>query len=125
MTERIVAHNRLNGFVFSVIEFGLFSLIIVPFSIFYGFTGRWILFAISIGIVCNFLTVVTFAIMSLRSGEQSVGHRKLLNREYRAEIAKKYPHLFYDTLILTTSSLLPFVLLLAVCRETPWKLDRT
>lgn len=124
MTERIVAHNRINGFTFSVIEFGLFSLIIMPFSIFYGFTERWLFLAISVGIITNCLTVVIFAVISLRSGDVSVGHWKLFNREDRAAIAKQYPHLFYDTLILTTSSLLPFVLFLAVCLESPWKLNR-
>lgn len=114
MVERILAHNRLNGLLFSLIEFGLFSLLVAPFAVYYGLHGRWVLFAICVGVICNFLTIVTFAARSLKSGEKSVGHRKLLRREERVEIAKQYPHLMTDTLTLTVTSLLPFVLLVAV-----------
>ena len=110
MVRRIRDHNRLNGLRFSVGEFGLFALIVAPLVAYYALAARWLPAAIWLGIGVNCLTVVLLGVQALRRHEASVGHRGLRDPARRAAIARDYPHLMRDTLLITVTALLPFVL---------------
>jgi hypothetical protein len=110
MIQRIRDHNRLNGLRFSIGELGLFALVVAPFAVYYLLAARWLLAAIAIGIVANCLTVVILGIQALRRHEASIGYRGLRDPRQREAIARSYPHLQRDTILLTVTALLPYVL---------------
>jgi hypothetical protein len=112
MSEKIKAHNEVNGFVFSVVEFAIIALSILPVALYYLLHARLIAFMIATGIAVNALTVVAFGIHALATRQKDIGIMSWFDKKERAAIASRYPHLTRDTLILTTATLLPFVLLL-------------
>jgi hypothetical protein len=112
MIKKIKLHNYLNGFVFSMIEFLVLILILMPFMIYYFLHGRLLYGMISFGIVLNAAVIVGFAVNSLIKKEEDLGLRKLFNREIRNKVHEKYPNLQNDTYILTFAILLPFALCL-------------
>ena len=118
MRALIATHNRLNGFRFVVLEFGLIVLLVVPFGLYYALHARWLLALIALGIICNCAVVLTCTIRSLISGESDVGLRSLYtDQETRQRVAQEHPNLFRDTMLLVVAAVLPFVLSIWTGRE--------
>lgn len=110
MIERIKIHNYLNGFVFSMIEFLIVGLILMPFTVYYFLHSRFFYGMAGLGIILNSLLISAFAINSLNKKEKDLGLRKLFNPQVRHEMHNKYPNLQRDTYILSALILLPFML---------------
>lgn len=109
MIERIKVHNQLNGFRFSVIEFGIFILLIAPFAGYYLIHARWLFAVISLGIMLNGIPIVLYGMQALRDHVPSGRQQALLDPQQRALIHQSHPRLLGDTLLIVVSILLPFV----------------
>ena len=118
LTPKIKAHNYINGYMFSAVEFILAAGIIFPFFVYYLWHGRLLLAGISIGLVSNFIVIVSFALASLRRGEESIGLAFYLDAKVRRQVAREYPDLQSDTVILCLALLIPFCLTVAVLYES-------
>jgi hypothetical protein len=110
----------LNGHIFSFIEFILAAGVILPFFVYYLWHGRILMAGISLGLVLNFTTILSFALASLRRGEKSIGLAFYRDARVRRQVAQEYPDLQSDTLILSLSLLVPFWLTSAVLYES-WR----
>lgn len=117
MIARITSHNTLNGFRFSVAEFSLFTLLVLPFGLFYVLHQKWPLALIALGLVCNFSMIIAFGVGSMMRQEQGGSQRDILNRRKREAIDRRHPRLFLDTMLLVATLLIPFLLLVSVCVE--------
>ena len=117
MIDRIQSHNTLNGFLFSVGEFALFTLVVFPFGVYYLLHQRWAFAFIALGWICNFAMIITFGIRSILRKEQGGSYKDLLNKTKREEMKQKYPRLSLDTLLLVVALLLPFLLFVSVSLE--------
>ncbi len=117
MIRRIKTHNLLNGIVFSIVEFLIAALIVAPFAAYYIVLGRFLLAILAIGIILNCLVIVVIGIQQYRRGEKDVGIRHLFNKDIRERVGREYPHLGSDTLVLSVTVLLPFVILFWVVGE--------
>jgi len=117
LIEKIKTHNEVNGFVFSVVEFALIALSIVPSALYYLMHARVISGIIASGIVANALTVVAFGVRALVVKQRSIGILRWFDKRERAAITLRYPHLTRDTLIVAAATLIPFVVLLCIIYE--------
>lgn len=117
LIQRIKEHNYLNGFKFVIAEFGIFILIILPFTLYYLLHNNFIFGVIGLGLIANFMVVLVFAVGSVLRKETSVGINKVYSKKYREEINQKYPQLTNDTFILFAALIIPFILLIVVCAE--------
>jgi hypothetical protein len=113
LITRIRTHNIVNGFVFSAVEFALMSMVILPFGVYYFLHGRVEAGLVVTGIVANCVTIIAFAVYSMRAGHEDIGVMNWFNKEGRRLIASTYPNLSQDTLVLTVGTLVPFVVMLA------------
>lgn len=120
LTPRIRAHNYINGHLFSAVEFILAACIILPFFVYYLLHGRLLLAGISLGLILNFIVIVSFALASFRRGEKSIGLAFYRDAEVRRQVAREYPDLQSDTVILCLALLIPFCLAAAVLYES-WR----
>ncbi len=110
MINKIRLHNYLNGSTFSMIEFLIVILLLLPFMAWYFLHGRLLYGIAALGIILNSAVIVAFAANSLIKKEKDLGLRKLFNRKVRIDISNQYPHMQRDTYVLSISILLPFVL---------------
>ena len=117
MIQRVKTHNLLNGLLFSIIEFLVIALAISPFVIYYVLHARVIYALVSIGILLNCLTVALIGWRQWKDNEQGVGLRRFMDKEEREKIGHANPHLLADTLKITITALLPFVLIALVAYE--------
>lgn len=117
MIDRIVSHNHLNGLVFSVAEFSLFLLAVLPFGLYYFFHHNLPFTLIALGLICNFLVIVLFGVRSLLRKEKGGSHKDLFEPTKREAIGRQYPHLMTDTLLLVLTLLVPFLLCILVILE--------
>ena len=106
LTPKIRAHNYINGYIFSAIEFILAASIILPFFVYYLLHGRILLAGISFGLILNFIMVVSFALASLWRKEESIGWAFYLDAKVRRQVAQENPNLQSDTLILCMALLM-------------------
>jgi len=121
MRDIIERHNRLNGFMFSVIEFGLVAVFVGAFGTYYLIHRRWGLAFIGWGITLNCVPVFLYGLrrlaqagakgQSISSYYSDKGSRKQLRREN--------PHMLRDTMVLTIGTVLPFASLAAVLFNLP------
>lgn len=118
MIRRIESHNRLNGIVFSVVEFIVAAGVISPFAVYYILHAR-ILYALgAMGIILNCLTVVAFGIHQWIDKDEGIGWRRLAqNKEELHRVRHDNPHMLRDTLILTATILAPYALMILVVAQ--------
>jgi hypothetical protein len=113
-------HNRLNGVAFSIIEFTFISLFVGGFGTYYLVHRNALIATIAWGITLNCLPVVVIGLRQLR-------HDRAINRpvpsfwdrKTRERFKLENPHMFRETMILTTVALLPFIMLAAVLLDRP------
>jgi len=117
MIQRIKTHNILNGLKFSIAEFLFIPLVIIPFAIYYLTHARLVYGLVSVGIILNCLTVAGFGLRQLSDKVADVGLQQLLDKQARENIGRANPHLLKDTLIITITVLLPYVLFVLVIVE--------
>jgi hypothetical protein len=116
--RRIVEHNRLNGVIFSTVEF----LLVAAAAAFIGVGMvrlRWPIGAVlALGTALNALVIVAFGAVAWRRGERGTSLIQVFNANHRAELSQKHPHLMAATLIVAAAALAPFVLIAAVALES-------
>ena len=121
MRDIIQRHNRLNGLLFSIVEFGCIAAIVGSFAVYYLVHRRWGMAFIGWGITLNCLPVVVLGLRQWQqakaSGQTSGSYYS--NREMRKRLERENPHMLRDTLILTLGTVLPFVTLTAVLLNLP------
>ncbi len=117
MIRRIVEHNRLNGVVFSMVEFLLVAAAASFIAIGFGVNDRWVGAALAAGTAINSLVVVTFAVAALQRGERGNSLGDLTDASYREQLRREHPRMTRDTLALTGTVLVPYLLLVAVAVE--------
>jgi small-conductance mechanosensitive channel len=115
MVERIKAHNKLNGIIFSTLEFALIALVIAPFAAYYVLNAQLLMAAISTGILLNCLVIVAFGLHSWLGGNTEKGAISMRalwrNKTERERLSAEYPNMGGDTTMLVVSLLIPFMLL--------------
>jgi hypothetical protein len=104
-------HNELNGFAFTIAEFCVLALLLLPFLVYYWTHERWWEAAVATGIVLNCATIAVCAGRQQSRGEPQVGIRQMRQPEMRAQIALEHPDLARRTMVLTFSLLVPFLVL--------------
>lgn len=127
MLARIKVHNEAVGFVFCAWEFGLCSILVVPFVLWFFARGQYLFGLVGLGLIANFLVLVALALRSLQRGEHAWGIRQFLDRERRREIYARYPRFDTNTTVLCIALVLPFITLIAVTVELSraWASSRT
>jgi hypothetical protein len=122
MRNIIERHNRLNGVVFSVIEFGLIALLVGAFATYYLLHRRAMMAAIAWGISLNCVAVVVYGLRQWahdRATGRSVG--SIWDPKAREQHIRENPQMLRDTITLTLGTLSPFVVLAAVLFDE-WRL---
>ena len=118
MREIIQRHNRLNGFTFSIIEFGIIALLVGAFATYYLLHCRVVMAIVTWGITLNCVPVVVFGFRQLmrdRASGKSIG--SFLDKKAREQHRRENLHMLRDTMILTVGTILPFLSLTAVLFE--------
>ena len=117
LKQKIQEHNYLNGYLFVVIEFGVFIMVILPFTLYYILHGKIWPGIIGLGLIVNFIPMLFFALRSLLRKEKSIGIHKIYNKMQRDDIKERFPNLSLDTLVLLVCLIIPFLLVIALCIE--------
>ena len=111
-------HNQLNGQLFSSVEFALITLGAGPFAVYYLTHERLLLALLFGGIAANSATVVGYAINTMvRSGHGAPAPGTIWNAQARVQLRHESPHMLRDTMLLTTTTLLPFLLVALLAAE--------
>jgi hypothetical protein len=121
MRDIIRRHNRLNGLVFSIVEFGLISLFTGSFATYYLIHMRWVMAFIGWGITLNCLPVIIYGLRQLaeaRARGESMGSY-YSDKSAREQHRRENPHKFADAMILMIAVLIPFLMLVAVIWDKP------
>jgi hypothetical protein len=117
MIRRVVEHNKLNGVVFSMVEFLVVAAAATFIAVGLGLNDRWLGVVLAVGTALNSLVIVLFAVAALRRGNLGNSVRDLTHANYREELRREHPSMTKDTLTLTGSVLVPYFLLVAVAVE--------
>ena len=117
MIQRIKTHNLLNGLVFSIAEFLFIALVISPFAFYYVTHSRLIHAILSVGIIINCLIVSAIGWHQRSHGERDLGLRRFMDKGERENVGRANPHLLRDTLTITITVLLPYILTAWVAYE--------
>jgi hypothetical protein len=121
MRDIIQRHNRLNGLVFSTVEFAFIAVFIGAFAAYYLLHQRLVMAFIGWGITLNCLTVMVYGWRQwaqARAAGQPIGSF-YTDKQAREQHRRENPHMARDTLILVIAAVLPFVMLLAVLFDIP------
>jgi hypothetical protein len=110
----IQRHNRLNGVTFAIVEFSLIALVVGTFAALYVIRGNIPYSLVTAGITANCLPVIIIGARMLRDPQIP----PYWNKSAREQHLRENPKMLRDTLLLTTATLLPFVVLVAVLYET-------
>ena len=111
-------HHQLNGQLFSSLEFALITLCTGPFAVYYVTHERLLLAFLFGGIAANSATVAGYALNTMvRSGHGAPAPGTIWNARARAQLRHESPHMFRDTMLLTTTTLLPFLLVALLAAE--------
>ena len=95
-------HNRLNGQVFSSLEFSLITLGTSPFAVYYVTHERPPLAFLFGGIAVNSATVAGYAINTMvRSSHGAPTLGTIWNAQARMQLRQENPHMPRDTMMLT------------------------
>jgi len=115
--RQVREHNELNGVVFSVVEFLLVAAAAAFVAFAFALHGDWLVAALVAGTALNALVVVAYGIAALRRGERGKSLRSLTRPEYRAAVRDEHPGLTRDTVTVTVTTLIPYILSIAVVAE--------
>jgi hypothetical protein len=120
MRDIIQRHNRLNGVIFSIVEFALIALFIGAFASYYLLHQRAVMAFIAWGITLNCVPVVFYGLRQL-ARDQASGQRvgSFWDKTAREQHRLENPHMLRDTLALAVGTVLPFVSLAAVLFDIP------
>lgn len=118
MIGRIRVHNRLNGTRFATLEFAFTGLAALFIAVGLLRQDRWLLAALACGTAVNCAVVAGFGARSWLRGDRGGRIRELSRPEVRRTVRAEHPHLLADTILLAVSTLVPFVLSVAVLTET-------
>ncbi len=100
MLYEVRVHNRLNGNVFSLIEFLLVSFAAGLIAIGDYIHGKFLFTIVDIGWILNCLTVCVVAAQSLLKKEESTSiFQFLVDKELRKKVATQYPKLSRHTVV--------------------------
>ena len=115
MIDIILRHNRLNGILFSIVEFGFIGLLVGAFATYYLLHRKPFHAAVAWGITVNCLPVIVIGTrMLFDSSERTPSY---WNKGARQKHLRDNPNMLRDTLVLTTATLIPFVALASVLVE--------
>ena len=117
MIRQVREHNELNGVVFSIVEFLLVAAAAAFVGVAFGLHGEWLAAALGAGTTLNALVVAAYGLAALRRGERGKSLRGLARPEYRGAVRREHPGLAADTVTLTVTTLVPYVLSIAVAAE--------
>ena len=115
LKQQIQEHNYLNGYVFVIFEFGIFIIILLPFTLYYLLHEKLWLGIVGLGLITNFIPVMLYALRSFFRKEKSIGINKLFNKKQRDDIEEKFPDLSKDTSIMFAYLIIPFLLTTTLC----------
>ena len=118
MLDIIQRHNRLNGLVFSIVEFGFIAVLVGAYATYYILHTRLVMAIIGWGITLNCVAVVVIGLRQLahdRASGTSIG--SFWDKKARERLRRENPHMLRDTLTLCVGTLLPFVSVLAVLSD--------
>ena len=118
MTGIIHEHNALNGYRFSLLEYGLVSVGLGLLVAYYLAAGRLLDAVAWFGIVVNCAVIALFALTAIRRGAFDPGSRPLRRKDFRDRAAREHPGLGRRTGVLVVASVLPYVLAAAALLET-------
>jgi hypothetical protein len=110
----IVEHNRLNGIMFSTVEFLVVSLVAMFVAFGFAVHHAWVGVVLAAGIAVNCLVVVGFGVAAWRRGERGQALTSVFSRQGRREISREHPTMGRDTAILATAAVVPYALFIAV-----------
>ena len=118
MIAVVEEHNRLTGYRFVIVEYGMVGAV-------FGVLGGWYIVAgsaldaiIWLGISANCAVVALLAEAQLRGGAPDIGIRAMRDPDRRAQTRREHPHLLRHTLALVAVSMLPLLLLALVVAES-------
>ncbi|HVM49313.1 MAG TPA: hypothetical protein VMU04_14885 [Candidatus Acidoferrum sp.] len=118
MLDIIQRHNRLNGLIFSIVEFGFIAVLVGAYATYYLLHTRLVMAVVAWGITLNCVPVVVIALRQLAhdraSGTSMVSFR---DKKAREQLRRENPHMLRDTLTLCVGTLLPFVSVIAVLSD--------
>ena len=110
--SRVEVHNRLNGYIFVIVEFGLIGVVVGGFGAYYAGHGRLLEGLLALGVTTNAAVILFLSVRSLLRGEKGVGlWRIYTDSTVRQRVMQENPRLSTDTLSITVAALIPFVLL--------------
>jgi hypothetical protein len=122
MIEIVREHNLLNGYRFTIAEYGLVGAGLGLLAAYYGAAGRYLDALVWLGIVVNCAVIAILALDALRSGATDPGMLPMRRGSFRDSVAREHPRLARRTLVLITVGLLPYLLAGSVLIE--WLRDR-
>ena len=117
MIRQVREHSELNGVVFSIVEFMLVAAAAAFVGVAFGLHRDWLAAALAAGTTLNALVVAAYGLAALRRGERGKSLRSLARPQYRAAVRRKHPALARDTVTLTVTTLVPYVLSIAIAAE--------
>jgi hypothetical protein len=120
MRDIIQRHNRLNGLVFSIVEFALITLFIAAFASYYLLHRRFGMASIGWGITLNCALVVIIGFRQLahdRAHGRPIG--SFWDPASREQHRRENPYMLRDTLTFVITAVLPFVMLLGALFDIP------
>jgi hypothetical protein len=115
--RRIVEHNRLNGVVFSTIEFVLAAAAAAFIAFGLGLHHQIFGVVLACGTGVNSLVIVCFGAFAWCRGERGTPLTRVFSPAGRAELTHEHPALMADTLIVAAATLIPFLLSAVVAAE--------
>ena len=119
MREMLYEHNRLNGFVFVLIEFSAVALASLFVSVATFIHGRFVWSVGSMGVVVNAIAVCATVVQQIRRGERSSGLMESFSPIGRRKIRREHPHLFKRTLQIAGAAVTPFLLAILTVVDRP------
>ena len=115
MIDIILRHNRLNGILFSIVEFAFIGLLVGAFATYYSLHKKALHAAVAWGITLNCLPVILIGTRMLFDSSEDTP--PIWNKDARQKHLRDNPKMLRDTLVLTTATLIPFVALASVLVE--------
>ncbi|MGH7687594.1 MAG: hypothetical protein ACREN2_12380 [Candidatus Dormibacteria bacterium] len=113
MLRRVEIHNRLNGYLIVIAEFGLVAAVAGSFGAYYLGHGRVIEGLIAFGVTANACVILFLCVRALRDGQTGVGvWRIYTDPATRRQVMLENPRLSADTLAIAASVLVPFLLVI-------------
>ena len=118
MLSIIKRHNRLNGIIFSVVEFAAIALFVGALAAYFARHHQLAYAIAAIGITLNCLPVVIVGIQMLLDRDDPRNRLpSFWNKAAREQHLADNPHMLRDTLLLTGATLIPLLLLIVVLFE--------